>query len=56
MVSKDKMAKRGRDYVVIISSLIALFFIYLTFTRHWLYIIPSVILMMSNQLRLTKKS
>jgi len=34
---------------VVIYSIIALFFLYLTFTIDWLFIIPAVIIMMLNQ-------
>ncbi len=41
---------------VVIYSLIALFFIYLTFTVDWLFIIPAVILVILNQKELFKKN
>ncbi|MBU2616583.1 MAG: hypothetical protein KKB79_01220 [Nanoarchaeota archaeon] len=56
MTSKNKKTKARRDPAVIVSSLIAFFFIYLTFAKNWLYIIPAVILMMFNQFRLTRKN
>ncbi len=41
---------------VVIYSFIALFFIYLTFTVDWLFIIGAVILMFLNQRELFKKT
>jgi len=41
---------------VVIYSLIALFFLYLTFTVDWLFIIPAAIIMFINQKELFKKN
>jgi len=41
------------DYFIIISSLIAIGFVTLSFTKsNWLYIIPAVIIMIINQKKL----
>ena len=40
---------------VVVYSLIALFFLFLTFTVDWLFIIPAVIIMFINQKELFKK-
>jgi len=40
---------------VVFNSLIALVFIFLTFTVDWLFIIPAVILLIINQKELMKK-
>jgi len=40
---------------VVIASLFALFFIYLTFTKDWLFIVPAVFIAFWNQKQLTKK-
>ncbi len=40
---------------VVLYSLIAIFFLILTFTADWLFIIPAVILMILNQRELMKK-
>ena len=40
---------------VVLSSIIALFLIYLTFTVDWLFIIGAVIIMFWNQKQLRKK-
>jgi hypothetical protein len=44
-----------RNNKVIVYSLIALFFIYLTFAVDWLFILGAVILMFLNQKELMKK-
>ncbi len=41
---------------VVVLSIIALFFIYLTFTIDWLFIIPAVIIMFINHRELMKKN
>ncbi len=41
---------------VVLYSLIALFFLFLTFTVDWLFIIPAVIIMFLNQKELLKKN
>jgi fumarate reductase subunit C len=41
---------------VVVYSLIALFFLFLTFTVDWIFIIPAVILMIINQKELFKKN
>ena len=40
---------------VVVYSIIALVFIYLTFKINWMFIIPAVILMILNQRELMKK-
>ena len=40
---------------VVVYSIIALFFLYLTFTVDWMFIIGAVILMFLNQKELMKK-
>jgi len=40
---------------VVILSLFAIFFLYLTFTHDWLWIIPVVIIMFVNQKELFKE-
>jgi len=44
------------NHSVVISSLIALFFIFLTFKVDWLFIIPAVIIVFFNKKNLEKKN
>ncbi|MBD3247262.1 hypothetical protein GF378_01430 [Candidatus Pacearchaeota archaeon] len=50
------MSFKVKNPKVVVYSIIALFFLYLTFAVDWLFIIPAVIIMFINQKELMKKS
>jgi len=52
MVLKNKM----KNLLVVSLSLIAIVFVILSFTTHWLFIIPAVVLIFINQRELMKKN